>query len=254
MNLVDFSTFAVFSTFLIFCRIGSAVMFLPGIGETFISPMIRLVFAGLLSVMLVPLYQNYIPPIPESSISLFLIIGGEITIGIIIGMVMRTILSAVHVLGMTISYQSGLSSGMMFDPSQGTQGTLFGNFLTLLVIAIIVSSDLHFLLIKAITNSYTVFSFGSYYEHHDDFTNLVIRTTSDAFNIGVQMSAPFIVAGLLLYIVAGVLSRIMPQLQIFFLILPAQILISLIILMATVGAIVLWFVEYYREAITNLFG
>ncbi len=254
MNLVDFSTFAVFSTFLIFSRIGSAVMFLPGVGETFVSPMIRLVFAGLLSFMLVPLYQNSIPPIPESSISLFLIIGGEITIGIIIGMVMRTILSAVHVLGMTISYQSGLSSGMMFDPSQGTQGTLFGNFLTLLVIAIIVSSDLHFLLIKAITNSYAVFSFGSYYEHHDDFTNLVIRTTSDAFNIGVQMSAPFIVAGLLLYIVAGVLSRIMPQLQIFFLILPAQILISLIILMATVGAIVLWFVEYYREAITNLFG
>lgn len=254
MNLVDFSTFAVFSTFLIFCRIGSAVMFLPGVGETFVSPMIRLVFAGLLSVMLVPLYQSSIPLIPESSISLFLIIAGEITIGIIIGMVMRTILSAVHVLGMTISYQSGLSSGMMFDPSQGTQGTLFGNFLTLLVVVIIVSSDLHFLLIKAITNSYAVFSFGSYYEHHDDFTNLVIRTTSDAFNIGVQMSAPFIVAGLLLYIVAGVLSRIMPQLQIFFLILPAQILISLIILMATVGGIVLWFVEYYREAITNLFG
>ncbi len=254
MTLAEFSTSAIFSTFLIFCRIGSACMFLPAVGETFISPMIRVVFAGLLSLMIVPLYQTQLPTIPESSIELIILLGGEITIGMIIGITMKTILSAVHVLGMTISYQSGLSSGMMFDPSQGTQGSLFGNLLSMAVIITIISSDLHFILIKGITHSYELFNVGSYFEHYDDFSNLIIKTTNDAFNIGVQMSAPFLVGGLLLFIVSGVLSRLMPQLQIFFLMLPAQIILSLIIFMASIGAVVLWFVEYYREFITNLFG
>ncbi len=253
MTLVDLSTGFIFSGLLIFCRIGTATMFLPGIGEAFISPMIRLVFALLLSMMLIPIYQNSIPPIPDSSVDLIIIIAGEITIGVVIGMAMKIILSAVHVLGMTISYQSGLSSGMMFDPSQGTQGTLFGNFLTLLIVVIIISSDIHLMLIKAIANSYEVFALGSYYQHHDDFTNLVVRTSGDAFNVGIQLSAPFLVAGLLLYIVSGVLSRLMPQLQIFFLMLPAQILVNFIIFMASVSAIVAWFLEYYKDTISLIF-
>jgi flagellar biosynthetic protein FliR len=254
MNLVDFSTSIVFSTLLIFCRVGSAIMFLPGVGETFISPMIRLTFAVLLSIMLVPLYQSILPPVPNSSLEMALLIGGEITIGIVIGMTMKIILSAIHVLGMTISYQSGLSSGMMFDPSQGTQGTLFGNLLSMIVIVLIISGDLHYILIKGITNSYNLFTIGSYYQNYDDFTNVIIKTTNDAFNVGIQMSAPFIVGGLLLFIVSGVLSRLMPQLQIFFLMLPVQIILSLIIFMASISAVALWFIEYYTDTITNLFG
>jgi flagellar biosynthetic protein FliR len=254
MTLAEFSTNSIFSAFLIFCRIGTACMFLPAVGETYVSPMIRVIFAGMLSLMLVPLYQSRIPVMPESAIELIILLGGEITIGMVIGITMKTILSAVHVLGMTISYQSGLSSGMMFDPSQGTQGTLFGNLLSMAVIVTIISTDLHFILVKGITHSYDLFGFGSYFQHYDDFTNLIIKTTNDAFNVGVQMAAPFLVGGLLLFIVSGVLSRLMPQLQIFFLMLPVQIILSLIIFMASISALVLWFVEYYKEFITNLFG
>jgi len=251
MTLADFSIEFIFSIFLVFCRIGSAIMFMPGIGESFVSPAIRLCFALILSFIITPVVQNSIPIIPSSVIELVLLIGAEITIGIALGMTLKIILSAIHVLGMIVAYQSGLASGMIFDPSQGNQGTFFGNFLTLLIVVVILASDTHFILIKGLAESFHLINFGTYHEHYDSITQMIIRSTSDAFNVGVKLSAPFIVSGLLLYLVSGVLSRLMPQLQIFFLMLPAQILMGFIILLASLSGVVLWFISYYEETILN---
>jgi flagellar biosynthetic protein FliR len=181
-----------------------------------------------------------------------LLIGGEITIGVALGMTIKIILSSIHVLGMTIAFQSGLASGMIFDPAQGNQGTLFGNFLSLLIIVIILTGDLHYIMIKGITDSYQLMNIGDYSKNYDSITQLIIRTTSDSFNIGIQMAAPFIVTTLILFLVSGILSRLMPQLQIFFLMLPAQIIIGFIIFMASLGAIVSWFIDHYRETLITV--
>jgi flagellar biosynthetic protein FliR len=226
-------------------------MFVPGIGETFVSPTIRLSFAGILSFLITPVVQHSIPIMPSSAISLFLLIGSEITIGIALGMTLKIILSAIHTLGMIIAYQSGLASGMIFDPSQGNQGTFFGNFLTLLIVVVILASDAHYIMLAGLAQSFDLINFGTFAEHHDSLSQMIIKTTNDAFNIGIKLSAPFIVSGLVLYLVSGVLSRIMTQLQIFFLMLPAQILMGFVILLASVSGIVLWFVEYYEETIVN---
>jgi flagellar biosynthetic protein FliR len=251
MTLADFSIDFIFSIFLVFCRIGSAIMFVPGIGETFVSPRIRLTFAALLSFVVMPVVHSSMPTMPSSVIDLTLLIGAEVTIGIALGMMLKIILSSIHVLGMIIAYQSGLASGMIFDPSQGNQGTFFGNFLTLLIVVVILASDTHYILIKGLTESFKLINFGTFAQHHDSITQMIIRTTSDAFNVGVKLAAPFIISGLILYLVSGVLSRLMPQLQIFFLMLPAQILMGFTILLASLSGIVLWFISHYEETIIN---
>ena len=101
MTLVDLSSQLVFSTFLIFCRIGAAIMFVPAIGETSIPARIRLIFAVLFSLILLPIYQDIIPPLPKSVSGLALLIGSEVTIGLVIGLIMKVILSALHTFGIT---------------------------------------------------------------------------------------------------------------------------------------------------------
>ncbi|MFI4983591.1 MAG: flagellar biosynthetic protein FliR [Rickettsiales bacterium] len=253
MTLVDISLATVYGVFLIFCRVGGIVMLLPGIGETFVSPRIRLLFAILLSLIFAPLHYDIIPALPSNYIPFILLIAQEVTLGLILGMVVRIIMSSLHTFGMIMSFQSGLSSGMIFDPSQGTQGSLFGTFITLLIITLIFATNMHHMFITAIFHSYTLFAVGSYFEHYEDLSHLIIRTVAEAFDVGVKMSAPFLIAGLLIFIGSGIMSRLMPQLQIFFIMLPAQILIIIFMFMASIGAMAVWFLGYVEDYYTNLF-
>jgi flagellar biosynthetic protein FliR len=77
-----------------------------------------------------------------------------------------------------------------------------------------------------------------------DIAALITKTVAGAFRIGVQLSAPFIVFGLLFNIGLGVLARLMPQMQVFFVALPLSILLGLILLVLVVGAMMGVFLDY----------
>ena len=73
-----------------------------------------------------------------------------------------------------------------------------------------------------------------------------------AFRVGVQLSAPFIVFGLLFNLGLGVLSRLMPQMQVFFVGLPLSILLGFLILLLVVGAMMGTFLEHLESVLRQL--
>ena len=85
-----------------------------------------------------------------------------------------------------------------------------------------------------------------------DVAELMINTVSGAFRIGVQLAAPFLVFGILFNVGLGVLARLMPQLQVFFLGLPASILIGFAILLALVGVLMATFLSYIGEVLSQI--
>ena len=252
MNLVDFSVDQVFYFFLIFCRIGSAITFMPAVGELFISARIKLLFALATTVILLPVIPISLD-MPESAFELVLIIFSEITIGILIGFTSRMILAAIHTLGFVISYQTGLSAAMMLDPGQSSQGSLIGNMLGMMATVIILSADLHHDVLKAFIQSYQFIKINHYAEHYGDFTELFVKNMTIVWNLGIKMSIPFLTIGILMNIGGAILSRLMPQLHIFFLFLPLQILLGFFVLGITLSSLLLWFALRYKEIILNLF-
>ena len=72
-----------------------------------------------------------------------------------------------------------------------------------------------------------------------------------AFNLGIRIALPFFVLGLILYLGFGLLGRLMPQLQVFFLALPLQILLSLLMLSLTLSSIMLFWLSNYEETIIS---
>ena len=70
------------------------------------------------------------------------------------------------------------------------------------------------------------------------------KTVAGAFRIGIQLSAPFLVFGLLFNLGLGVLSRLMPQMQVFFVALPLSILLGLLFLVLVLGAMMGFFLDY----------
>src|SRR5690606_23569742 len=102
-----------------------------GIGEAYISARARLFLALTTGLVLTPVVQPLIPPIPGSPLGLTVLLMAEITIGVFMGLLSRMLIAAMHTAGMIIAMQSGLAAAMMFDPTAGTQGSPFGNLLSL---------------------------------------------------------------------------------------------------------------------------
>lgn len=239
----------VFGMLLVFCRIGSALAFMPLFSEVNISTQFRLLFALVISYSFVQMVGISMPAIPTSFIDLSLLITFEILLGIMMGIIAKTVISALHTTGMIIAFQSGLSSGMIFDPMQGAQSSIFGNILSIAFMATLFSYDGHLYIIKTLASSYSMFGVGSYVDFFHDFTETFMKAVSNAFNVGVKLAIPFIIVGFVFFLGAGVLSRLMPQLQIFFILLPAQILISLFIFFITLGSVLVWFTDHFYDSI-----
>lgn len=240
-----------FIAMMIFARIGSAVMLLPGFGESFVMPRIRLAIGLALTVVLFPLVRDEIPPLPAMPMAVFALVAGEILIGVFIGGVARMIMSSLHVAGMVISFLSGLSYAQTVDPTQGTQGALLSSLLSLTGITFVFASGLHLLIIGALGDSYVLFPVGAA-PPFDDFAELAIEIFAGAFRLGTQLSAPFIVVGLVFYISLGILQRLIPQVQLFFIAIPVQILFAFILLSLVLGATMMVFLDYFATNANRL--
>jgi flagellar biosynthetic protein FliR len=214
---------------LMFARLGTMVMLMPGLGEQGIPARIRLVVALMLTLVMLPLHRAAYS----------------------VGLTARLALSALQVAGATIAQQLGLGFVTTVDPSQGQQGVLVGNFLAMLGIALIFATDLHHLVIAALDDSYRLFQPGAVLPT-GDIAELMITTVGSAFRVGVQIAAPFLVFGLLFNVGLGVLARLMPQLQVFFLGLPASIMIGFALMMLLVGALMTIFLGHIGAVLGEL--
>jgi flagellar biosynthetic protein FliR len=251
--LEHFLTSQIFIFFMILCRIGSGIMVMPGFSETYVPVQTRLIFAIMITLVLMPLLGSMMPPMPSSAITLALIVVNEILIGVFIGSICQILIAVMHIAGSIFSVQAGISSAVVFDSSQNTQGSLVGNFFGIVAIALIFTTDLHYLMLRGVTESYTVFAPGRF-PPLNDFAGGIAHTASDVFTMAVQISAPVIITGTLLFMGAGVISRLMPTIQIFFVITAPQLLLGIFILVTTFSAVMLYFMEFYKDKILAIMG
>ena len=236
---------------LVFSRIGMMVMLLPGIGELSVPVRIRLTIALALSALILPLHRDAYQVNLGQIGPMLILLGEELLIGGLLGMTARLTVSALQVAGSVIAQQLGLGFVTAVDPTQGQQGLLVGNFLTILGVALVFATDLHFLVIAALNDSYTLFRPGEV-PLTGDMAALITQTIGGAFRVGIQLSAPFLVFGLLFNLGLGILSRLMPQMQVFFVGMPLSILAGFMILIFVVGAMMTVFLAYVGGVLQQL--
>ncbi|MBU0858496.1 MAG: flagellar biosynthetic protein FliR [Alphaproteobacteria bacterium] len=245
-TLNEFMTAGVFAFMLAFTRIGAAMTIMPGIGDSFTPANIRLYIALGLSVCLTPIIMPYLPdPIPSTPVLLSLL-GMEFIIGLFIGTIARIFMTALDTAGMIISMQSGLSNAQLFNPAFSSQGSLIGAFLSVTGVVILFASNMHHLLFYGIVGSYELFPIGDIPDS-GSMAEMVAGAIAGSFKIGVQLASPFIVIGMLLYICMGVLTRLMPQIQVFMLTMPLQILIALVTLAMVVSTMYMYWLSQFEE-------
>jgi flagellar biosynthetic protein FliR len=236
---------------LVFARVGTMVMLLPGFGEVDLPVQIRLGIALALTLILLPVHQPAYHIDLETIAPTVVLLVHEIVIGLILGATARVTISALEVAGSVVAQQLGLGFVTAVDPTQGQNGAIVGNFLTILGLTLLFATDMHHLVIAALNDSYSLFDPGQLVPS-GDVASLAATAFATAFKIGVQLSAPFLVFGLVFNIGLGLLARLMPQMQVYFVGVPLSILAGFFILVAVIGSMMGIFIDYFGGVMHEL--
>lgn len=251
-SLADLLGGQLFAVLLVFARLGAAVMLVPGFGEPHVLPRLRLLVGLLLSLLLAPaLGPAGLPRMPAEPLALALLVGREVVVGLLLGVAARLALAVLHLGGALFALQSGLSAAAMLDPNEATQGTVPGSFLTAAALALLFAADLHHLLLRAMAASYAALpptaglDLGAAAE-------LLTRLGSDAIATGLKLAGPMILAGTVVNLGLGALGRLVPAFPAFFLALPLQILLALLVLELSLPAALALFAGAFEHGLAWL--
>ncbi len=238
----------VFKLLLVFARLGAAMMLLPGFSSTVVNARTRLLLALGIAFLLMPVLGRSLPPAPAGPLSLFLLLGGEVTIGIFLGLMTQILMAPLDLAGTVISNSVGLTNVFTFDPVSRQQSQLLPGFLNLIAVTLVFLTDSHHLMLRALVDSYGLFVPGRPLPM-DDFAAALVRTLGESFVLGFKLAAPALVFSLTLNTALALLNRLVPQMQVFFVGLPIQLLGGLAILMLCLPPIMYWFIRNFVDGV-----
>jgi flagellar biosynthetic protein FliR len=236
---------------LIFLRIGAVLLILPGISDQNVPARIRLGFALALSFMLTPLLSKTLPALPSSMALMVGIIFQELLIGLIMGTLMRIFINAMGIAGELISLQTTLSFAQTTNPGQTQGSTTIATFLAILGLTLVYATGTHHLFFRGIVDSYALFAPQKPIMWHDGL-RVFIQSLSGAFSLGVQLSAPVLVFGLIVNIASGFIGRLMPAFPIFFATTPILVLGGLSLMAIGLGGVGIIFIDHYQDQLALL--
>lgn len=246
--LNEILTLDIYRFFLILTRVGAALMVMPGFGGQLVAARIRLVFALAVSLVLLPVLGLQLPPLPTRLSGLVMLIGSEVMIGMYLGMLAQTLMSTLHIAGTFIGFQIGLTNAFSFDAVAQQQSSTLTSFLTNVALIAVFVTNLHHLMLEAIVDSYGVIVPGQPLPL-GDFAETLGHLLSASFSFALQLAAPLLAFGMIYNVALGLMSRLSPQIQVFFISLPLQVLGGLWMLMVAMPLMVLQFLRWFQDGL-----
>ena len=230
---------------LIFARIGAVLLMMPGIGETYVPPRIRLSLALVVTLCLWPVVSGSLPALPTSLGATVGWMLREVLVGLAIGTMLRIFLTSLSTAGEVVSLQTTLSFAQTANPLQAQPGTTISAFLLLLGTTLVFATNTHHLFIAGLVGSYRLIAPVQPLAT-GDFATLAVRTLGESFLLGVQLAAPVMVFALIFNLASGLVGRVMPQFQVFFAAAPLSIILGLSVFALSLGVVGTIFIDRYR--------
>ena len=247
--LRDIAATNLFDFLLIFARLGTALMLFPAIGGALVAPRIRLLLALGVAFVIVPAVSPSLPRLPGDPLALLLLLGGEITIGFYFGVTMQLLMAAIDLAGNFMGYSVGLTNALVSDPVTEQQSQLISGFLNTATVALLMITNTHHLMFRAVIDSYSLFPPGAALPM-GDFSRQLITTVGASFVVGLKIAAPLIIFALVFNTGLGLLNRLVPQMQVFFVGMPMQILGGFAAMSLSLAVMLYVYIRYFADSIS----
>jgi flagellar biosynthetic protein FliR len=198
---------------LVFVRVGAFLLALPFFSAVNFPVMMRIALAALAALLISP----QLPAFSAAHLDLFSIIGlmfREVSIGLLLGFMGRIIFYAVDIAGMVIASELGLNMGQIFDPSSRQSEQVPGLMLSFVAILTMLTLDLHHGLLLGFAKTFEVLPIGGGHLSPSLF-ELVVGRTAQIFSVALQIAAPVMAVSFVITVFFSIMSRAVPQMNVF---------------------------------------
>lgn len=237
---------------LTFARIGTICMLMPGLGESYVSPRIRLFIALGITGIVATTVGARLGPLDGFSAVLFAMVS-EIVAGLIFGGAMRLFLAAPQIAGQLTSQLTSLSNIFASGAPLMEASSILGAWFVAGAILFTFVSGLHYLMIDAMAVSYNVIPLGGF-PNMGDAADAVVRVFGGAFALGIQMATPFILLSLVFNLGVGLINRMLVSLPLYFVAMPVSILGGIYVLAYAIGPVLAAFRAAFSAWLTAPFS
>lgn len=247
---MSISVFQAQIFFLAFTRIMAVLLHIPALGGQNIPPQVRIGFGLMLALFLVPLQSI---PADSETIGAFafgVAIGKEIIIGTLVGFAADLAFGAIQVAGAAMGMGSGFESGRIFNPSLGEAGSAFDQIFVMTAAMIFLIIDGHHLVLIALQKTFTAVPLNGALPFNG--LEAVLRMTSVFIASGVHMALPVMAALFLTDLTLGLLARIAPQVQVYFLGLPVKVVVAMIAMGMTFAVVFPYLGSLFKSMTENM--
>jgi flagellar biosynthetic protein FliR len=229
-----------FAGVLVLARIGGAVMLLPGIGEAALPPMVRAGIALALTALLFPVLVPVLPPAPTQPWRAFFMLAAELGTGLWLGWLARLLVLSLEMAGEIISAMLGLSNVILPNVTIGTESTALSQVFGVAAAALVLATGLYALPLDALVRSYQAIPAGSLLPAADS-AQAVVHGVGVSFALALRLASPLVLASIVWQVALGLAARLVPQVPIYFVSLPGQILGGFALLAGLVATLLaLW--------------
>lgn len=211
---------------LVFIRVSVVLFLFPIFGTQMFPTLAKAGFAGLLTLGLLPVVKTAGYPFPDSAIEAGLLIGSEVIIGVILGMIIRMFFAAVQLAGQLISFQMGFAMINVLDPQTGSQVSILDQIGYWVVLLIFLLLNGHHLMISALADSFRIIDIGHIVLRTDIYRHVIDQSVA-MFVLAVKIGAPGIVALLFVSAAFGLCAKFAPQMNILIAAFPVKIIVGL---------------------------
>jgi len=221
---------------LVMLRISALIILMPVLGHRLVPAPVKIGLMGFMSFLIYPLVKSTLPQIPASPELLAVLAGQEILIAGMMAMLAQLIFSAAQFAGQIMSYQMGLAIANVFDPASSAQIAIVGQFATLLAMLVWLASGAQNTFLMALIDSFRLLPIGHPWQING--WGALNNAAANLFSLALRLAAPMMLLLFFLYVALGLLSRAVPQIQVFFVSFPLTVAMGLLVFALAIPAIV----------------
>jgi flagellar biosynthetic protein FliR len=240
---------------LAFARFLSFLVIVPFFGGSAVPGRVKVATATAFVVIVYPSLEGALPvgqPLPFGPLGFIAMLAKECFVGFTLGFVATLVFEAIQVAGRIIDFQRGATIGEVYAPQLQTQVSELGQFKLQFAIVLFLMIGGHHAFIEALLRSYEAIPATGFPRLDPGWTPQVaflVTLSGQVISIGVQLAAPAMVALLLTDLFFGIINRVAPQINVFFLSLPVKMMVGIFVVMAALTLYQDRYIYYFKESL-----
>lgn len=236
-----------------FARLVSFFSIVPFFGGAAVPARVKVATAMSLVIILYPSIAATAPQTQAlgfGPLGFIALLAKETLVGFTLGFIASLVFEAVSVAGRIVDFQRGSTMAELYAPQLQTRVSELGQFQLQLAIILFIGVGAHRLFIKSLLQSYEfipALTFPHFAPGWSPAAEAIVKLTAAVLSIGLQLAAPALIALLLTDLFFGIINRVAPQVNVFFLSMPVKMLVGIIALLIALPVLASRMTHYFNE-------